>query len=107
MRKFWHQGARVARFVALTDCWQPGIDLAQTLGTILTRASCTALSRSASCWGSWYGMVRMMWWRLPPPWLSGSGLALLITVPARASLSITFLRDLSTDFPRATGHPQT
>jgi hypothetical protein len=34
-------------------------DAAQTLGTILTRASCTALSRSASCWGSWYGMARM------------------------------------------------
>jgi hypothetical protein len=31
----------------------------QTLGTILTRASCTALSRSASCWASWYGMARM------------------------------------------------
>jgi hypothetical protein len=32
---------------------------AQTLGTILTRASWTAFSRSASCWGSWYGMARM------------------------------------------------
>jgi tRNA(Arg) A34 adenosine deaminase TadA len=32
----------------------------QTLGTILTRASCTALSRSASCWGSWYGMARIV-----------------------------------------------
>jgi hypothetical protein len=30
-----------------------------TRGTILTRASCTAFSRSASCWGSWYGMARM------------------------------------------------
>jgi hypothetical protein len=29
------------------------------LGTILTRASCTALSRSASCSGFWYGMARM------------------------------------------------
>ena len=35
------------------------VDAAQTLGTILTRASCTALSRSASSWGSWYGMARM------------------------------------------------
>jgi hypothetical protein len=32
---------------------------AQTLGTILTLASSTVLSRSASCWGSWYGMARM------------------------------------------------
>jgi hypothetical protein len=32
---------------------------AQTLGTILTRASCTALSRSTSISGSWYGMARM------------------------------------------------
>ena len=32
---------------------------AQTLGTILTRASCTFFSRSASCRESWYGMVRM------------------------------------------------
>ena len=32
---------------------------AQTLGTILTRASCTAFRRSASCSGSWYGMARM------------------------------------------------
>jgi hypothetical protein len=40
-------------------------DAAQTLGTILTRASCTVLSRPASCWGSWYGIARMVWWRLP------------------------------------------
>jgi hypothetical protein len=32
-------------------------DAAQTLGTILTRASCTVLSRPDSCWGSWYGMA--------------------------------------------------
>jgi len=36
-------------------------DTAQTLGTILTRASCTALSRSASCWRSWYGDVGLQW----------------------------------------------
>jgi hypothetical protein len=34
-------------------------EVAQTLGTILTLASCTALSRTASCWGSSYGMARM------------------------------------------------
>jgi hypothetical protein len=34
-------------------------DAVQTLGIILTRASCTALSRSAFISGSWYGMARM------------------------------------------------
>ena len=33
-----------------------GLMLLNPWGTILTRASCTALSRSAACWGSWYGM---------------------------------------------------
>src|SRR4249919_1995752 len=33
---------------------------AQTLGTILTLASCTAPSRSASISGYWYGMPRMV-----------------------------------------------
>ena len=35
-------------------------DVAQTLGTILTLASCTALSRAASRSGSWYAIARMV-----------------------------------------------
>ena len=34
---------------AVLNCQGPGGIAAQTLETILTRASCTALSRSASC----------------------------------------------------------
>jgi hypothetical protein len=39
--------------------WDFSPDVAQILGTILIRVSCTALSRSASISGSWYGMARM------------------------------------------------
>jgi hypothetical protein len=73
MRKILASGCARGTFCGFnTIVGSQGFDVAQILGTILTRASCSAFRRAASISGSWHGMARTVRWRRPRRSCSGA-----------------------------------